>query len=133
MRSFTRRFSDKSGQASVEFALVLSVLVLVLMGTLELGRVAHAYLTVSHASREAARAAALGKTDEEVASVARSAAPSLDPVRLSVTVSPSFTTRVGGQPVTVRVSYSETILVPLIAAIAPNPFPVEAETVMRTE
>lgn len=52
-----RRFMSRSarGQSLVEFALVLPILILMLVGTLDLGRVVLANDTVSTAAREAAR------------------------------------------------------------------------------
>jgi len=43
------------GQSLVEFALVLPVLLIVLLGVLDLGRLYFAYVTVTNASREGAR------------------------------------------------------------------------------
>jgi hypothetical protein len=49
------RNRSSRGQSLVEFALILPILVLVLVGTLDLGRVVLANDTVSNAAREAAR------------------------------------------------------------------------------
>lgn len=49
------------GQALVEFALGLPMLLFLLLGVLEASRWFHAYLAVQHASREAARYAVTGK------------------------------------------------------------------------
>ena len=46
---------SSSGQSLVEFALILPVLILMLIGTFDLGRVVWANDTVSNAAREAAR------------------------------------------------------------------------------
>lgn len=45
----------KQGQSLVEFALLLPVLVLILVGVFDLGRAFHALITISNAGREAAR------------------------------------------------------------------------------
>src|SRR5690242_20410457 len=51
-----RHFSSKSrAQAMVEFAIVLPILVVVLIGIFEVGRVIFIYAAVTNASREAAR------------------------------------------------------------------------------
>jgi Flp pilus assembly protein TadG len=49
---FTRA---KQGQSLVEFALVLPILLLILLGVVDLGRVYYAYVTLTNASREGAR------------------------------------------------------------------------------
>jgi len=46
---------DNRAQALVEMALVLTILLLLLSGIIEFGRVFSAQLIVSHASREGAR------------------------------------------------------------------------------
>jgi hypothetical protein len=53
MRSSVRK--PKRGQSLVEFALLLPLLVLVIFGVLELGRVFFAYIAITNAAREGAR------------------------------------------------------------------------------
>lgn len=53
MRAPERSF--KRGQSLVEFALALPLLVLVVFGVLELGRVFFAFIAITNASREGAR------------------------------------------------------------------------------
>jgi len=45
----------EEGQGLVEFALILMVLILVVFGVLDLGRVFHSLITITNASREGAR------------------------------------------------------------------------------
>ena len=49
----------EGGQSLVEFAIVLTPLLLLLMGIVQLGLVFNAYITVSNATREAARVASV--------------------------------------------------------------------------
>ena len=53
---------SSEGVALVEFALVIPVLLLLLVGILDTGRAVNAYVTISNASREGARYAALNPT-----------------------------------------------------------------------
>lgn len=57
--------SSEGGQAMVEFALVIIIVVLVMVGILDFGRVVFAYNDTSHASRDAARQASVAPTDCE--------------------------------------------------------------------
>ena len=50
------------GQSLVEFALVLPIFLLVLMGLFDLGRGVYAYITINNAAREAARLAIVDQT-----------------------------------------------------------------------
>ncbi len=53
----SRRANNRSspGQSLVEFALTLPLLILILIGTLDLGRMLIAYVTIQNAAREGAR------------------------------------------------------------------------------
>ena len=55
-------FREQSGVALVEFALVLPVLVLLLVGVIDVARAANAYATLSSAAREGSHYAALHPT-----------------------------------------------------------------------
>jgi len=56
----------EEGQALVEFALVATLLLLLLFGAIEFGRVFHAYHVITSAAREGARAAAVGKNNATI-------------------------------------------------------------------
>ena len=108
-----RRTSRDAGQASVEVALLLPFVVLLLLLILQVGLVGRDVVRVTHASREAARAAA---TDANPAAALEAAIASsgLDPSRLEVIV------RGRGQPgsrVTVTVVYRAPTSVPLVGSL----------------
>lgn len=128
-----RLCQEDSGQAIVEMALVTSLLLMLLLGIAEVGRVTHAYLAVTHAAREGVRIAALGKSDDEVFETVRNAAAGLPSDELTVAVSPSRSQRRRGDPVTVQVDFTVQIVVPLVSDFLPNPFPVKGKAVMRVE
>jgi len=58
-----RRFR---GQALVEFALILPVLLVILLGTVDAGRLIFAYNSVANAAREGGRTAIVNQTPDEV-------------------------------------------------------------------
>jgi uncharacterized protein (UPF0333 family) len=60
-----RQESDPRGQALVEFALVIVVVILVMVGILDFGRVVFASNNMSHAAREATRQASVSPLDCE--------------------------------------------------------------------
>ena len=74
------RRGRRRGAALLEFALVLPVLVLVLLGIIDFGLLNRETLVVSNAAREGARAAALGETSSGVRDrIQNMAAPPLQP------------------------------------------------------
>lgn len=93
-----RRASGQVGQATVELALALPLLLALTVVVVHVGLLVRAQVLVVHAAREAARAAAVDPRPE-TARAAAAAVPGLDPNRLVVT------TRRDGRHVTVLVSY----------------------------
>ncbi len=82
-RNHERR-QGQPGQALVEFALVLPILLLLAVGIMDFGRALFVYSEVSNAAREAVRFAAVNPGDcGEIASRARSmfSLPQLQPHR----------------------------------------------------
>lgn len=121
------------GQALVELALAISVLLFLLLGIMEFARIGHAYLVVLHASREGARLAALGWDDNAILTRVKEAAASLPPEELSIQISPARGERFPGGRVEVAVSHDVDIIAPLFSEILPDPFTVVGRTIMRVE
>ena len=81
----TRR-RDPRGQSMVEFALILPIFVLVLVGLFDVGRAVYAYNTVNNAAREAARLAIVDQYEEHVLDEAVQAASGVGVVRADISV-----------------------------------------------
>jgi Flp pilus assembly protein TadG len=124
---------DDHGQALVEMALVLSILLLLLTGIVEFGRVLSAQLVVSHASREGARIGVVGAIDDLISQRATDAAATLDAGKVIVSVSPSPSERLRGSQLTVKVEYPVDIVMPFMDKILPDPYWVRGATTMRVE
>lgn len=95
---------NRKGQATVEMAVVLPLLLWLLLGLFDVARMASAYLTVQHAAREAVRAGIRGASDAEVEQRARDVAVTLESDRTTVAISPTEP-RVTGTDLTVTVTY----------------------------
>lgn len=124
----------ETGQSLVEFALVLPLLILLLFGIVDFGRVFHAYLTIDHVGREAARAVSIGINDDIAKSTAVSNGASIgltttnvDITRESVTVSDQTFTNVE-----VTINYPVNFLTPVIGNLI-GPLQLEDITTMRVE
>ena len=123
-----RRRRDDGGQAAVELALVLPLVVALLLAVVQVGLVVRDQVLVVHAAREAAREAAV---DPDPAAARRAAAEGsgLQVARLQVTVSE----RGGpGSRVRVDVSYKAPTDVPLVGA-ALGSLTLHASATMRVE
>jgi Flp pilus assembly protein TadG len=75
MNAMRRRLHNESGAAAVEFALILPILLLFVMGIIEFGFIFNRWITVTHAAREGVRVAVVGGVDPIGA--AQQAAPDL--------------------------------------------------------
>jgi Flp pilus assembly protein TadG len=89
-----RPLAAEDGQALVEFALVLPLLVLVLFGVIQFGIAFNNYVTLTDAVRAGARSAAVSRfatsPGAEAEDAVRDAAVNLDQDKLSVTVTSSW-------------------------------------------
>lgn len=114
------------GQATVELALVLPVVVVLLLAVVQVGQVVRYRVVVVHTAREVARAAAVAPTPPTVGDVG--ARHGLDPSRLRVSVAPPDATGF----VRVTVGYDIATDVALIGALVPD-VGVEASAQMVAE
>lgn len=131
MSKIASKINKNSGQSLVELAIILPLLVALIFGMTDFGRVLNGYMVATEASREGARAAVLGGDNATVESRVRTAAATLDQANLTVTTNPATRTR--GESVTVAVTYNVDIITPLINTMLSDPFPVNCQTVMRIE
>jgi Flp pilus assembly protein TadG len=125
----------RQGQATVEFALILPVLLLILAGAIEFGRVFWSYGLLLQAAQEGARqGAVLGSatSDTTIATAAQQTAAkggltiSSSNVVISATCSYTSTTsiaaanRTRGNLLTVQVNYQFTPLIPFLPMASLN-------------
>lgn len=130
---YKKLLTREQGQALVEFAIILPILLLLLFGIVEFGRIYSANLIVNHGARAGARAASLGVTDTEVLATVMSAATTLDTAKLTVAITPALADRKRGQEVQVEVRYPVVIVAPFISAITGPIVTVNGANVMRLE
>lgn len=122
-----RRGSDEA-QATVELALLLPVVVLLLLAVVQVGLVARDLVLVTHACREAVRAAATDSTPDAALDAAR-ASSGLDGDRLTVRTSGRGA---AGSRVRVVVRYRSVTAVPIVGALLGDRS-VESSATMRVE
>jgi len=123
-----RRLRSAAGQATVELAVALPLVVTLLLLVVQVGLVVRDQVLVIHAAREAARTAAVSPGGAGAAAAAERAGP-LHRDALSTEVD-----QLPGDPPSVRarVRYRCRTDVPLIGALVPDPT-LEATAVMSRE
>src|SRR3954447_22029101 len=104
--------SDERGQAAVEFALILPILMALLLGIIQFGIVFNNYVTITDAARAGARKAAVSRflSDNGAAAkvAAKNSAQGLNQSKLNVTVS-STNWNLPGSDVVVTTTYPYSI------------------------
>ena len=147
-----QRFRCERGQALVEFALLVPVLLLLIFGAIEFGRVFHATHVITSAAREGARAAAVHKNNEEITIKVKDAASSLvDPENVKLKGNSAYESSepevnqavftiidydIGKREfgkVTIKIKTKIKIVVPIINSILGNEKVISSEAVMRLE
>ncbi len=116
------------GQSTVEVALLLPFVVLLLLAVVQVGLVVRDQVLVTHAAREAARAAAVDPEPRAATDAAASAAD-LAPARLDVEVSGRGDP---GSRVRVEVAYRSSTVVPLVGRLIGDVV-VRSAATMRVE
>ncbi len=124
---------SKLGQSLVEMAIILPILLTLLMGMVEFGRVFGSYLVMENLARNAARFGVVGHTDEEIRNLITAENPMLKTDRLLIDISPSDSMRDRGDPLTISMDYTIDIITPIMGDILPNPFPLTTSCTMMVE
>ena len=115
---------NEKGQSLVEYALVLPLLLLLIFGIVDFGRYFHAYLTVDHAGREAARAASIGSANVVDVAVQNGSS-------IGLTASHVQVTSADGEA-TIQIVYPITFVTPVIGSLI-GTLSVVDTTIMRIE
>jgi Flp pilus assembly protein TadG len=106
-----QQHSDR-GQAFVEFALILPVLLLIVLGIIQFGRLYNNNETITNATRAGARVAAVSRTASDpvgaTIQAVKNSAPNLDLSQVTVTVTPAPPWQPGSS-VTVTATYPYSI------------------------
>jgi Flp pilus assembly protein TadG len=124
----SRRASDERGQATVELALSLPLVALLLATVVDVAMVAADQARLLHAAREAARTAVVDDDAAEIRAAAENSG--LKDVELVVTPKPEM--RRQGDPLTVRLSYKPPARTPIVGILFQR-ITLRAEATMRIE
>lgn len=122
------RLGNESGAAILEFALVLPILLVLLLGLIDFGLYFYNDLQLTHVARDAARYASVGREAEAEAAIANAIL-----VSASVTASSVDIATTGGEArVVLTASYQTITPLPNFVGIGTT-LPINATAVMRRE
>jgi len=100
------KLKGQEGASTVEFALIAPVLIMIIFAVFQFGLAYNSYLAISHAAREGARLASVGKFN---ADTVRQRAYPVDPSSISINYPAG---NVHGEPVSVRIEYTFPLTIP---------------------
>ena len=133
------RGQEEGGQALVEFAFVLPILLLLLVTIIDFGIIFYVQMTVSNAAWEGARAGATivdpSQGDQEIIGAVHKAAQGLDLARLNIDINPEQDEPPRNQPfpaprgesIQLTITYQVELIFPTIVV------PVSGQAVTRME
>ena len=100
------RLRDQRGASAVEFAFIVPLLIILVLGIAEFGHAFQVQGTLSAAAREGVRAMALRNDPAEARSVVKNAAASLDPALTDaqITITPASCPTTNGGTTSVRLT-----------------------------
>lgn len=116
---------SERGAAAVEFALLLPLLLLLVLGTIEYGRAYNAQITLTNAAREGVRVMAIGNDPVAAKDAAKTAAAPLSTTIPTSDITLSTEVCSTGNQVTLTINYNLST----ITGIA-GPFPLKGKGVM---
>lgn len=101
---------SERGAAAVEFALLVPILIMILLGIMEFGRAYNVQASLTNAAREGARSMAINNDQTSAEDVAIKAAAQLNPKLLNTDIAFSATSCTVGSQMTVTISYELTTM-----------------------
>lgn len=111
--------NPERGAAAVEFALILPVLILLIVGMLEFSRAYNAQLSLTNAAREGARVMAVHNSAALARTAAINAAVALDPALTSGDIAVTPTTCTSAGTVEVTIQYDLALMTGFFGATIP--------------
>ncbi|MCZ8521587.1 MULTISPECIES: TadE family protein [Paenibacillus] len=115
-----------------ELALMLPLLLFLVCGIVDFGRILYAYLHLNLAAQETVRLGGLGRSDADITAFARSYVKLGPGSTLSVTITPPQAQRKSGDYVRITLKYPVNYITPLVGGMLPAPV-VAADSTIRVE
>jgi Flp pilus assembly protein TadG len=128
---FKRFISHQKGQSLVEFALLLPLLLYLICGIIDFGRIMYTQMQLNMVTQEAVRLGGLGRTDVQIRQYTMNRVD--HPSNVTVTISPSYSARKSGDYVKVSLEERVDYITPMLSKILPSPYRVKTDSTIRVE
>lgn len=123
----------QKGQAILELALVLPIILIIFCGIVDFGRILHAKEQLNLVAQEAVRLGGLGKSDSEVTAFVMDKATLKDKDTIALSFTPKYANRKSGDYLTLKITYEVKYITPFMNVILPSPCIIDAESTIRVE
>jgi len=127
------KIRNKKGQSMVEFALILPVFLLLLLGMVDLSRVISANFVLDNAARSAARIGVISNDDDDIETVINNATTTLNDSPIVINITPDEDSRSSGDELSVEITYTVDIITPIVSNIIGGSIDISGKTIMRIE
>lgn len=124
---------NEKGQSLAEFALILPLLLLLIVGIVDFGRVLYTYSGLHFTAQETVRVGGFGYNDAEIIDFAANHFATGDGADLGVSVSPDEGARKSGEYITITLSYSVDPITPFASQVFNGPIQLSADSTIRIE
>ncbi|MGM0379993.1 MAG: TadE/TadG family type IV pilus assembly protein [Bacillota bacterium] len=124
---------NNKGQAMIEMAIILPILLLLILGIFDFGRILYSQILLENNARYAARVGIVKNSDSEIMQAINESSSGLDSSRLNIVIDPSQSSRSSGDSLRVKLDYDVEIFTPLMSNIIGNPVNISGEATMRVE
>ncbi|MFD2638618.1 TadE/TadG family type IV pilus assembly protein [Piscibacillus salipiscarius] len=124
---------NENGQSIVEFSLIIPLLILMLVGIFDVGRMMYSYSGLHFTAQESVRLGGFGYTDEEIIDFAKGHFETGDTDLLTITVTPAEAERQSGEYVTVTLTYPVEPITPFAEEVFGDSIELTADSTIRVE
>lgn len=124
---------NENGQSIVEFSLLIPLLILMLVGVFDVGRMMYSYTGLHFTAQETVRLGGFGYTDEEIIDFAKNHFKTGDAEILTITITPVEGERRSGEYVTVELSYPIEPFTPFAEEVFGDSIQLTADSTIRVE
>ena len=124
---------NNKGQAMIEMAIILPILLLLVLGIFDFGRILYSQILLEKNARYAARVGIVKNSDSEIMQAINESSSGLDSSRLNIVIDPSQSARSSGDSLRVKLDYDIDIFTPLMSNIIGSPVNISGEATMRVE
>ncbi|RPF53961.1 TadE family protein [Aquisalibacillus elongatus] len=126
-------FRNEKAQSIVEFSLVIPLLMIMLVGVFDVGRMMYSYSGLHFTAQETVRLGGFGYTDEEITEFAKDHFETGDVEDLTISISPNEAERESGEYVTVSLSYPIQPFTPFAKQVFGDDITITADSTIRVE